>query len=339
MRRIIGLVLMGLAGFLVTTALLALLYVPGQVKKTPLDTDSNTRLSGTAAVLPSGGSAPVKALSHTVADGKKSDGEVVVFDTFTCLITDPNGDSPDCVDDTDPNKRLVTATTDRFATNRTTGMAVNDKKYIGDATPHEGLINKFPFGVEKKTYPFWDGVLQRAVDAEFKGEEKVNGWNTYKFVTAVSDEPAEIAKDIQGTYSSTKTMYVDPRTGALQKQTEQQVRKLDNGTTVLDLDFGFTDKTIAANIADAKANDSKLGLIDKLPLIAGLLGLLAAAAGFFLWNGARRADGEGEPLVTRGGDDNGHGYTETSTLDVFGDGTGGDEGDGPTRSRLDLRKT
>lgn len=329
MRRIIGLVLMGLAGFLVTTALLALIYVPGQVKKTPLDTDSYTRLTGNASALPSGDGAPVKALSHTVSDGKKSDGDVVVFDTFTCLITNPNGDSPDCVDDTDPDKRLVTATTDRFATDRKTGMAVNDEKYIGDATQHDGLVNKFPFGVEKKTYPFWDGVLGRAVDANFEGEEKVNGWNTYKFVTDVQEESAEISSGIQGTYSSLKTMYIDPRTGAIQKQTEQQVRKLENGTTVLDLDFGFTDETIAANIKDAKENDSKLGLVGKLPLIAGLLGLLSAAAGFFLWNGARRAEGGSE--LRTDGDRGGDGYAETDSIDVFGD-------DVETSSRADVHR-
>lgn len=331
MRRIIGLVLMGLAGFLVTTALLALIYVPGQVKKTPLDTDSYTRLTGNASALPSGEGAPVKALSHTVSDGQKSDGDVVVFDTFTCLVTNANGDSPDCVDDTDPDKRLVTATTDRFATDRKTGMAVTDKKYIGDAIPHDGLVNKFPFDVEKKTYPFWDGVLGRAVDANFEGEEKVNGWNTYKFVTDVQDESAEISSGIQGTYSSLKTMYIDPRTGAIQKQTEQQVRKLENGTTVLDLDFGFTDETIATNIKDAKENDSKLGLVGKLPLIAGLLGLLSAVAGFFLWNGARRAEGGSELRSNgdRGGD--GDGYAETGSLDVFGD-------DVETSSRADVHR-
>lgn len=334
MRRIIGLVLMGLAGFLVTTALLALVYVPGQVKKTPLDTDSNTRLTGNAAVLPVGGGAPVKALSHTVADGKKSDGDVIVFDTFSCLITDPDGNAPDCVGDqnTGEGTRLVTASTDRFATNRRTGVAVNAEKYIGDANPHEGLVNKFPFDVEKKTYPFWDGILGRAVDAAFEGEEKVNGWNTYKFVVDVADEPAEISKGIQGTYSSLKTMWIDPRTGAIQKQTEQQKRVLDNGTTVLDLDFGFTDETIAANIKDAKANDSKLGLVGKLPLIAGLLGLLSAAVGFFLWSGSRRADGEGVDRSVRPTDGGDPAYARSDTLDVFGDSDAD-----ATRSRSDVR--
>ncbi|CAN7425458.1 DUF3068 domain-containing protein [Knoellia sp. LjRoot47] len=333
MRRIIGLVLMGLAGFLLTAALLALVYIPGQVKKTPLDTDSNTRLSGQAAALPTGEGAPVKALSHTVADGAKSDGDVVVFDTFTCLITDPDGNAPDCVDDSNTGEgtRLVSATTDRFATNRKTGLSVNTAKYIGDATPHEGLVNKFPFDVEKKTYPFWDGILGRAVDATFEGEEKVNGWNTYKFVIDVADEPAEISNGIQGTYSSLKTMYIDPRTGAIQKQTEKQKRVLENGTTVLDLDFGFTDETVAANIKDAKANDSKLGLVEKLPLIAGLLGLLAAGAGFFLWSGARRADGGDD--VRRGPDGDGGDPAEERSIDVFGDSD-----EAATRSRAGVRR-
>jgi hypothetical protein len=332
MRKIIGLVLMGLAGFLVTTALLALVYVPGQVKKTPLDTDSYTRLSGEAAALPSGDGAPVKALSHTVADGAKSDGDVVVFDTFTCLITDPDGNAPDCVDDTNTGEgaKLVTASTDRFATNRKTGLSVNDQKYIGDATPHEGLVNKFPFGVEKKTYPFWDGLLGRAVDASFEGEEKVNGWNTYKFVIDVVDEPAEISNGIQGQYSSLKTMWVDPRTGAIQKQTEKQKRVLESGTTALDLDFGFTDETIAANIKDAKANDSKLGLVEKLPLITGLLALLSAGVGFFLWNGARGNGGESDLRAGRHDDDGDPALADDRSIDVFGD-------DEATRSRADVQ--
>ena len=341
MRRIIGLVLMGLGGFLLTIALLALVYIPGAVKKTPLDTDSYTRLTGNAAALPSGPGSPVKALSHTVADGQKSDGDVVVFDTFTCLIKDPNGDSPDCVDDTDPDRRLVTATTDRFATDRLTGLSVNDEKYIGDAQPHEGLVNKFPFDVEKKTYPFWDGILDRAVDATFQGEEKVDGWDTYKFVIDVSDEPAEIVSGVQGTYSDLKTMFVDPRTGSILKQTEQQKRVLENGTTVLDLDFGFTDETVKGNVDSAKESDSSLGLIGRLPLIAGLLGLIALAAGFFLFNGARRADGDDDARTYADGSPDGDAYArdDTQNLDVFGDGDGaGDAGDGATRSRLDLRK-
>lgn len=321
MRRIIGLVLMGLGGFLLTTAILALIYIPGAVKKTPLNTDSYTRLSGTAAALPNGESGPVKYFSHSVTDGKKSDGDVAVFDDFVCLVYDPNGDAPDCVDDTDPDKRLVQASTDHFATDRNTGVAVNEGKYIGDARPHEGLINKFPFDAEKKTYPFWDGVLGRAVDATFEGEEEIDGLNTYKYIIDVQEEPAEISSGIQGTYSSTKTIWADPATGQMIDRTEQQVRKLPDGKPVLDLDISFTDETVAANIENVKGNVDKLDLVGRLPLITGLLGLLALLGGFFLWKGGR-GPGDARVATAPVGDGRSTGdyrNDRTDTLDVFGD--------------------
>lgn len=183
MRKTVGFVLLGLAGFLLTAALLAQFYVPGQVQKTPLDVNTTTRLSGNAAALPTGGGSAVKAVSRSVADGAASDGDVVVFDTFSCLIKDPDGTAPDCVDDTDPDKRLVTAGTDRFATDRRTATAVNDEKYVGaGAEPHDGLVNKFPFDVQQETYPFWDGLVGRAVNAEFQGEEEIDGLLTYRFL-------------------------------------------------------------------------------------------------------------------------------------------------------------
>ena len=55
MRKTVGFVLLGLAGFLLTAALLAQFYVPGQVQKTPLDVNTTTRLSGNAARPPERG--------------------------------------------------------------------------------------------------------------------------------------------------------------------------------------------------------------------------------------------------------------------------------------------
>ena len=72
----------------------------------------------------------------------------------------------------------MTAGTDRFATDRVTAVAVNDEKYVGvGAEPHEGLVNKFPFDVEQKTYPIWDGLLGRAVEATFvRARRTSTGW-------------------------------------------------------------------------------------------------------------------------------------------------------------------
>jgi hypothetical protein len=291
MRKTVGLVLLGLAAFLITAAILALVWVPGQVMKTPLDVNSTTKLSGNATVLPSGSGAPVKAVSRTVADGDASTSDVVVFNTFSCLVQDPDGTAPDCVDDTDPDKRLVTASTDRFATNRVTALAVNDEKYVGaGAEPHEGLVNKFPFDVEQKTYPFWDGIVDRAVETTFQGEEEIDGLAVYKFSYSVADEPAEISEGISGLYSMNKTMWIDKGTGSIIDESDKQVRKLDDGTPVLDLDISFTDETVAANVKDAKANNSQLSLVAKAPWVLGLLGLLAGAGGAFLLLAGRRDD-------------------------------------------------
>lgn len=288
MRKTVGFILLGLAGFLLTGALLAIVYVPGQVEKTPLDVNSTTRLSGNAAALPSGEPGPVRAVSRSVADGQASDGDVVVFDTFSCLMRDVPG-APDCTEDTGEGSPLVTAGTDRFATNRVTAEAVNDEKYIGaTGRPHEGLVNKWPFDPEQKTYTYWDGLLGRGVDAVFSGEEDIDGLAVYKYVVTSVDEPAEISRGIQGLYSSTKTIWVDKVTGALVDQNEQQKRVLESGTTVLDIDYGFTPETVAANVESAKANVSQLTLVQRAPIVLGLLGLVALVAGAFLVLAGRR---------------------------------------------------
>lgn len=298
MRKILGPLLLGLGGFLLTTALLVLLWVPGQVKKTPLNIDSLTTLSGDAVYLDSP-RGPVKATSHSVVDGKASDGDTAVFQTMSCLMWNKDGKAPTCTSAEGKGSPLLNAGTDAFATDRRTALAVPDQeKYLGNlASAHQGLINKFPFDVEQKTYPFWDGILDRAVDAVFVAEEKLDGLDTYKFNINVKDEPAEITKGIQGTYSLDKTMWIDKATGSIIKQSEKQLRQLPDGSPALDMNLAFTDEQVAANIKDAKANGGKLSLVGMLPWIAGLLGLISLLAGLIL---NRDKDGTaGEVVRTR----------------------------------------
>ncbi len=289
MRRTVGFILLGLAGFLLTTSVLALAYVPGQVKKTPLDVNSTTRLTGDASVLPTGEGSPVRAVSRSVSDGEASDSSTVVFDTFSCLMRDVPG-APDCTKDTEAGSPLVTAGTDRFATDRRTGESVDPETAAElGANVHEGLVNKFPFDTEQKTYPFWDGLVGAPVDAVFDGEDDVDGLATYRFLVTVNDQPIEIASGVPGTYSTEKTMWVEPTTGAIIDQKEHQVRLLDDGSTFLDLTFGFTPETAAANVDSGSANASQLTLLSRtVPLVGGILGVLALAAGLVL-GGAERA--------------------------------------------------
>jgi Protein of unknown function (DUF3068). len=286
-RKALSMVLLFLGSFLLVVGLLARFWAPGEVKKTPLDVNSVMRLTGEALLFDGTAlvSTPVRASSVTHADSAKSDDDVVVFQNSSCLVKNPDGNAPDCVSADDPQERLISASTTHFATDRVTALAVNDARYLpADATAVEGLVNKFPFDVEQKDYPFWDGLTGQAVPAVFSGEEDLDGVHVYRFVVNVVDGDITIGSD-PGKYTTEKTMWVDATTGSILKQTEHQIRKMAaTGQTVLDLDFGFTPETVANNVADAKDNGSRLTLLTQtVPLVGIIGGVLLLVVGFLLF--------------------------------------------------------
>lgn len=280
-RGKVGAVLAFLGGFLVVLGVLAQVYAPGQLMKTPLDVDSTTRLSGTAEI--SGASTPVKATSITHSDSEKSDDDIVVFQNSSCLVKD-EGDVGNCVSADDPQKRLLSASVDDFATDRVTAEAVNDPAYLpADAAPHEGLVNKWPFEAEKKTYPYWNGTVGSAVDAVYDRSETVGGVETYVYRVESSDVPIEIADGVSGLYADSTEIYIEPLTGSIVHQVQHQERTLDDGSPVLVLDLAFTDEQVAANGEDAKSNRDSLNLVTKTaPLIGYAAGIPLLLAGIAL---------------------------------------------------------
>ncbi|MEZ5095193.1 MAG: DUF3068 domain-containing protein [Nocardioides sp.] len=188
-----------------------------------------------------------------------------------------------CLEEGDP--RLVTDDIDVFATDRHTGEAVNDAKYLpADAQEHQGLINKFPFNTEKDaTYDFWDGLLAKTVPAEYVGTTEIDGLETYEFHILVDEEPANVVGDVPGLYSMDKTMWIDPITGAIIDQEQHEVRQLDDGTTALDMSISFTDDTVAENVKTAKSNIKTLGLLKGwVPIVALIAGLVSLLVGIIL---------------------------------------------------------
>lgn len=292
MRKIIGWVLLALGAFLLVIGLMASFWAPGQVKRTPLDTNSTTRLAGTADKLnPATGeveSLDVKATSITKADSKRSDDEVVVFVNTLCLVID-EGDVPDCVDADDPEGRLISASTDVFATDRSSAMAVNGEFLPAGAEEKEGLINKWPFDAEKKTYAYWDGLLGAPVDAVYDSTETIEGLETYKYHVVIDEEPTEVVDGVEGVYTQDKYLWIDPVTGSIINQTQQELRALEDGSTLLDLDLGFTEEQVSDNVESAKDSGGTIELITRtVPLIGFIGGGLALLAGAFLVFASRR---------------------------------------------------
>jgi hypothetical protein len=293
MRKGFGIGLTVLGGFLVTLAVLAQFWAPGRLMKTPLDTDSTTLLDGTAQLSDGTGGTdefPIKAFSVTRADSERSDGDVIVFQNSSCLVKD-EGDIDECVSASDPQERLLSASTDNFATDRRTAVAVDDPKYLPpSAEDKEGLINKWPFEAEKKTYQYWDSFAGEAVDATYDRTEDVDGLETYVYKIEVSDAPIEVTDGVQGTYSTDREIWIDPTTGAIVNQFEHQERIDDEDNPFLILDYGFTDEQVAGNAEDSKSNASSLKLIKStVPLIGYIVGIPALLIGIALQLMRRRS--------------------------------------------------
>src|SRR5690606_21117228 len=167
---------------------------------------------------------------------------------------------------------LLLAMVDTVTVNRETAEAVSSDTNPGGAVqkpraieatqpptnialPHEGLTYRFPFDTEKKTYPVFDPIAQQAFDANYSGEEDVNGLTAYKFTQNIGFdadgklvEPVKFASlydddaDSQATataklwglegdpeesitmtryYAAQRTFWVDPVSGTIVKKTDR----------------------------------------------------------------------------------------------------------------------
>lgn len=287
MRKAIAWLVIGLGSFALVAGLLVRFYAADALRVTPQEVDSVTRLSGTTDRLDSATGETtlmdVKVTSVTQTDTQRSDDDVVAWVNTTCVVRDLPG-TPDCVDADDPQERLITATVDVFATDRKTALAVNDEQYMSDgAVPHEGLVNKWPFGAEKKDYPYWDGVIGEAVTAEYQDTENLDGLEVYVYEVTIEEEPAEVVSGVQGLYSAEKTIKVEPMSGQIVYQEQRDVRTLPNGDPLNDLQVAFTDEQLDLGIQDGKDAVSQLNLIGTTVPIAGIVGgLVLLALGIFL---------------------------------------------------------
>lgn len=210
---------------------------------------------------------------------------------------------------------------------RKTGTASNccgDYKSAGDLDnpdktvpiEHQGNFFKFPFGLEKKTYQWWDGDLGKATDMRYVREEKIDGLTTYVFRQTI-DKTEVAQRDVpkaifeaggegnvaaQVMYGNIRTLWVEPNTGVLIKGQEQVEKSLvaagyDDVATTLGT-IGYSDATVKKNVEDWSSKGSLLGFIGGPLTFVGIgLGILLIALGLFLTlsvGGGRR-----EAKVTR----------------------------------------
>jgi hypothetical protein len=361
MLRIAACGILGLGAALLIAALLLSTYTAGKIKKIPLDIDTTLVSNGTGTALD-----PASLLATRFVIEKNvplvsqqqlsveapSNADVVTLQVGTTVRrTDKQQDNG-----------LLLALVDSVTINRSTAEAVSDETHPGGAVqkprtiedtkpptnialPHEGLAYRFPFSTEKKTYPFFDPIAQKAYDANYEGEEDVNGLTTYKFEQNVGyDASGELVEPLKYSslfdddadgevtaraslwglpgdpdepitmtrfYAAQRTFWVDPVSGTIVK-TEERANHyyardaLRPEFALVDYTLTSTEETVEAQVSAARDERDRVALWTRiLPITFTAAGLVSLVAGVLLGTFSARAE---SALIDPGLDRSDHGF-------------------------------
>ncbi|BBZ26236.1 hypothetical protein MMAD_05310 [Mycolicibacterium madagascariense] len=360
--RIAACGLMGLGAALLIAALLLSTYTKGKIAKIPLDIDTTLVSDGTGTVFDPASlnsqkfvvdkNVPVTSQQQISVESPSNADVVTLQVGNTVRRTDKQQDNG-----------LLLALVDTVTLDRKTALAVSSDtnpggsvqkpRAIGDtqpptnvALPHDGLAYRFPFDTEKKTYPYFDPIAQKAFDANYDGEEDVNGLSTFRFTQNVGYdadgklvEPVKYASlygdDADATvtaraslwglpgdpdeqitmtryYAAQRTFWVDPVSGTIVKAQEHGFHyyardALKPEVTFADYKVTTNEQTVESQIASARDEGDVVSLWGRvLPITFTAVGLLALVGGILLGSFTLRAE---SALIDPGLDDTtGHGF-------------------------------
>ncbi|KUI05097.1 hypothetical protein AU189_01365 [Mycolicibacterium acapulense] len=369
--RIAACGILGLGAALLIAALLLSTYTHSKIAKIPLDLDATLISDG----------------SGTAFDPASLNSERFVVDRDVPMVQQEQltVESPSNADvvtlqvgstlrrtDKQQDAGLLLALVDTVTVNRSTAEAVSsesnpggavqkpramedDKPPTNIALPHEGLAYRFPFDTEKKTYSVFDPIAQKAFDANYDGEEDVNGLTTYRFTQNVgydSDgklvEPVKYASlyeddaDSEVTaraamwgvpgepdepitmsryYAAQRTFWVDPVSGTIVKRDEHGYHyyarePLKPEVTFVDYKVAFNEETVESQVASAGNERDRVALWGRiLPITFTAMGLVLLVGGALLGSFSLRAE---SALIDPGLDEADHGFFDTQGIKVPG---------------------
>ncbi len=361
MLRMAACGLLGLGAALLIAALLLSTYTADKVTRIPLDVDTSLISNG----------------SGTALDPSSLSGERFIIDKNVPLVSQQqiSVESPanaevvtlqvgTTVRRTDKQKDtgLLLAMVDTVTLNRSTALAVSDETRPGGAVqkprtidddkpptnialPHQGLAYRFPFHTEKKTYPYFDPIAQKAFDANYDGEEDVNGLTTYRFVQNVGYdadgklvEPVKYAslydKDEDSVvtaraslwglpgdpdepitmtrfYAAQRTFWVDPVSGTIVKAEERANHyyardPLTPEMALADYKVTSNEQTVESQVNSARDERDRVALWTRiLPITFTATGLVILIGGALLGAFSLRAE---SALLDPGLDEADHGF-------------------------------
>jgi hypothetical protein len=362
---------MGLGAALLIAALLLSTYTQGKIAKVPLNLDTTLISDGSGTAFDPASLNERKfvidrdvplALQEQISVEAPSNADVVTLQVGSTLRrTDKQKDDG-----------LLLALVDTVTVNRQTAEAVSSESNPGGAVqkpraiddeqpptnialPHTGLTYRFPFDTEKRTYPVFDPIAQKEFDANYDGEEDVNGLTTYRFsqnvgydadgklvepvkyaslldddadseVTATASMwgiPGEPDESITMTryYAAQRTFWVDPVSGTIVKKEEHGYHyyarePLKPEVTFVDFKVGYNEDTVEAQVASASDERDRVGLWGRiLPISFIAIGLVSLVGGALLGSFSLRAE---SALIDPGLDEADHSFFDTQGMKVPG---------------------
>lgn len=299
MRRIVGLVLVGLAGFLLAMTALVKWYAYPRLAVVPLDQDSVSVSVGEDMTYFDRGTLSeqtdtLTSTLRTIGDVEASEDEgnnTAVWDQSTTTVRSSDGVE-------------ISVGTIRAAFDRTGGDAVDccDANIDDEPVTYEGNIFKFPFNTPKDdSVMWWDEDLKRANPMTYEGEEEVLGLNTFKYTQSIEPEQVgtiDVPPGVLGEageevltaeiyFGVERTYWVEPETGVIMKaETKPNQTLRYNGEDKVVATRGVTgypDEQVQDNIDEYQSLGSQLHLLRvTLPLVGMVGGLLALVAGALL---------------------------------------------------------
>lgn len=338
MVRLAACGIIGLGAAMLIAAALLSTYTAGKIRKIPLNIDQTLVSDGSGTALD-----PASLLGERFVIDK--DVPLVSQQAMTVetpanaeVVTLQVGTTVRRIDK-QQDDGLLLAMVDTATLDRRTAEAVSDDERPGGSVqrprtlgddkpatsiplPHAGLTYRFPFSTEKKSYPLFDPIAQKPFDANYEGEDDVNGLTTFRFTQNVGydadgklvepiryaslyddDEDGEVTARAQlwglpgdpyepitmtRFYAAQRTFWVDPVSGTIVKTQERANHyyardPLRPEVALADYKVTSTEQTVESQVAAARDERDRIALWTRvLPISLGAAGLVALIGGAIL---------------------------------------------------------
>jgi hypothetical protein len=296
MRRAVPAVLIGVGAFLLALAVLLPTLVVPRLEKAPLDVYSINVATGTGEylnpeTLEFASDEEITVTRVTRGDVEASGDDVAVYEQSQTTEVEAI-DAP------------LNVIREKIVLDRDSGIGTGGS---GDRPSHEDAYTvKLPFNTKQGTYQVHDVTGGKAYPMEYVGRTDLQGTEVMEFrsgptepeVVGQQGVPGELlgAPDVasifaEETYENLgRVIYVEPRTGAIVGGSSHPRRAFrpslgteGEETAIFDAEVTTTEESSAELLSDANDAADKLTLVGRtLPIVLGLLGLLALVAGLLV---------------------------------------------------------